>query len=58
MNREEKILLAIERGYTCNPKTGKVYGPYDLANELKAKTPTGYLSFHPRKDNKRYNIKQ
>jgi hypothetical protein len=26
MNREEKILLAIEKGYTCNPETGEVFG--------------------------------
>jgi hypothetical protein len=26
MTREEKIKLAIEKGYTCDPETGKVYG--------------------------------
>lgn len=26
MTREEKILLAIEKGYTCNPETGEVFG--------------------------------
>jgi hypothetical protein len=26
MNREEKILMAIEKGYTCNPETGEVFG--------------------------------
>jgi hypothetical protein len=26
MNREEKILMAIDKGYTCNPETGEVFG--------------------------------
>jgi hypothetical protein len=26
MNREEKILMAIDKGITCNPETGEVFG--------------------------------
>ena len=55
MNRENKIKLAIERGYTCNPLSGKVYG--FRGNELTTKSTQGYLFFAPKKDNKRYMIK-
>jgi len=27
MTREEKIKLAIEKGYSCDPKTGDIFGP-------------------------------
>jgi hypothetical protein len=26
MKREDRMLLAIEKGYTCNPETGEVFG--------------------------------
>ena len=41
MTREDKILLAIEKGYTCDPTTGKVYGV--RGNEIKAKRKDGYI---------------
>jgi len=41
MNREEKIKLAIEKGITCDPTTGKVYGV--RGNELTAKSGKGYI---------------
>ncbi len=40
MTREEKIRLAIKKGITCDPTTGKVYSPYK--KELKAKSSQGY----------------
>jgi hypothetical protein len=40
MTREEKILLAIEKGFTCNPKTGEIFGI--SGNELKSVSVQGY----------------
>jgi hypothetical protein len=41
MTREEKILMAIERGYTCNTKTGEVFGV--KGELLKCKCSGGYI---------------
>jgi hypothetical protein len=51
MTREEKILLAIEKGITCDPITGKVYGV--RGKEIKAKVE-GYTIF--RISNKEVNF--
>jgi hypothetical protein len=40
MTTIERIKIAIERGYTCNPETGKVYGV--RGDEVKTKL-LGYL---------------
>jgi hypothetical protein len=47
MTRLEKIELAIEKGYTCDPITGKVYGV--RGKEIKGKCK-GYIIIHLRKD--------
>lgn len=50
MNRLEKIILAIEKGITCNPNTGEVFGL--KGKVLKSKTNTGYYRiqfFHEKK---------
>ncbi len=41
MTREEKILLAIEKGITCNPDTGQIFGI--RGKEIKTKA-LGYTS--------------
>jgi hypothetical protein len=41
MNREEKIKLAIEKGYTYNPETGIVYTPKN--KKVSAKHTQGYI---------------
>jgi hypothetical protein len=54
MTREEKILLVIEKGYTCDPVSGKVYGVY--GKEITAKTPKGYMYISIVKDKKHYHL--
>ena len=54
MIREERIRLAIERGYTCNPSTGEVFGMKGL---IKSKTKT-YPSITIVVENSRYTIYQ
>ena len=51
MTREEKILMAIDKGYTCNPETGEVFGKKGevLKNKLN-----GYIHIGIRDDNKKY----
>jgi hypothetical protein len=51
MTREEKILMAIDKGYTCNPETGEVFGIKGgvLKNKLN-----GYIHIGIRDDNKKY----
>jgi hypothetical protein len=53
MNRKEKILLAIEKGYTCDPVSGKVYGIY--GREVKRHS-NGYIIISILEDKKQYNI--
>ena len=50
MNREDKIKMAIEKGITCDPITGKVYGV--TGKELSAKL-NGYTMIVMKEDNKR-----
>jgi hypothetical protein len=54
MTREEKILLAIEKGVTCDPITGKVYGV--RGKELITKHTAGYISFSITKNKKQYYL--
>ena len=42
MTREERIKLAIEKGFTCNPETGEVFGI--RGNVVKSKR-RGYIRF-------------
>lgn len=44
MTREEKILIAIKKGYVYNPKTGDITSP--LGNLVKNRHPKGYLRIH------------
>lgn len=53
MTREEKILLAIERGMTCNPETGEVFG---VRGRKITKNINGYIVLSIAKYNKRYTI--
>ena len=46
--------LAIEKGYTYNPTTGKVYGI--KGREIKGKTSDGYIMFSFKVDGKQYSI--
>ena len=41
MTREEKCLLAIEKEYTYNPETGKIYSRF--GREITSKFNTGYI---------------
>jgi hypothetical protein len=41
MTREEKCKLAIEKGYTYNPETGKIYGVQ--GKEIKRNNGKGYI---------------
>ena len=53
MNKEQKILLAIDKGITCNPDTGEIFGV--RGNVITNKHTNGYIriGFF---DNKLYNI--
>ena len=55
MTKEEKIKLAIEKGYTCNPKTGVVYGMN--GKELIRVSTQGYNEFRVYNGKKPYIIK-
>lgn len=54
MTREEKCLLAIEKGYTYNPETGEVFSRFGRL--IKSKS-YGYILLIFQKNNKRYNLK-
>ena len=54
MLRIDKIKLAIEKGYTYNPETGKIYGV--RGKEIIAKTVSGYLKICLRFNNKNYDL--
>ncbi len=54
MTREEKCRLAIEKGYTYNPETGKMYGP--RREEIIGKIKSGYIQIKLWIDNKKYNL--
>lgn len=55
MSREEKMLLAIKKGITCNPKTGQIFGIRgDVINSI-CSHGYGRVNFIYRQ--KQYNIK-
>jgi hypothetical protein len=54
MTREEKIKLAIEKGFTYDEMTGKIYGV--RGNEITCKL-NGYINLFICLDNKKYNLK-
>ena len=56
MTREEKCLLAIEKGYIYNPETGSVIGPHGRL--LSSTNYSGYLMISLTLDNKTYNLRQ
>lgn len=53
MTREEKIKLAIEKGITCNPETGQVFGVRgkEMINKLN-----GYICIGIQHNNNQYKI--
>lgn len=53
MNREERYKLAIEKGYTYNSETGKIFGIY--GKEIIAKS-LGYIKIQIKSNNKLYNL--
>jgi len=55
MTRLERIQIAIEKGITCNPETGEVFGV--KGGVLKRIGPTGYYIASFRYDKKLYQIK-
>lgn len=54
MTREEKCQLAIEKGYTYNPETGKIYGI--RGNEITTKHSYGYSMIHFMYNKKQYQL--
>jgi len=44
MTREEKIKIAIDKGITCDPATGKVYGI--RGKEMKSISSPGYVAIN------------
>jgi hypothetical protein len=56
MKREEKILMAIDKGYTCNPITGKVNGI--KGKLITSKSSNGYINIGIYDDEKKkYHIR-
>lgn len=56
MTREEKIKMAIEKGYTCNPETGEVFGV--KGGVIKNENIKGYRQFSYFYKSKKYNLYQ
>jgi hypothetical protein len=56
MTRQEKIQLCIEKGYTCDVETGKVYGV--KKNEIISKNNNGYKIVAIYKDKTYYHLQQ
>lgn len=54
MTREERCLLAIEKGYTYNPETGKVYSKFN--REITKHTNMGYIILQLKLNNKAYGL--
>ena len=52
MTKEEKIKCAIEKGFTCDPLTGKVYGV--RGKEILSKDSYGYIPMSMQIENKKY----
>ena len=56
MNREEKILMAIDKGITCNPETGEVFGVKGNINKPHKGKPYNSIVFTYNK--KSYSISE
>ena len=56
MTRQEKIQMFIDKGYTCDVNSGKVYGVY--GRELISKQGNGYLEIGLKSDKKNYHLLQ
>lgn len=54
MNREERIKFAIDKGITCDPNTGKIYGIF--GKEITNKMKLGYIQIQVYDKEKRYMI--
>ena len=54
INKKTQIQIAINKGYTCNPETGEVFGA--RGNRLNQITKGGYKTFKVQHDNKSYRI--
>jgi hypothetical protein len=54
MTREEKCLLAIEKGFTYNPETGDVFG---IKGNLITGKNNGYITFSLYVNNKYYYLR-
>lgn len=54
MTREDKIKLAIDKGYTCDPTTGQVFGVYK--KEIKTIMPIGYMQLQILDEGKRFSL--
>lgn len=55
MTREEKCQMAIEKGFTYNPQTGKIYGI--RGKEITNKLNKGYIRFQFNHIDKIYRLK-
>ena len=55
MTREEKCLIAIEKGYIYNQETGIVTGP--SGKDITRKHKEGYIHFSVRYDKKYFNLR-
>lgn len=55
MTREDKIQLAIKKGITYDPETGKVYGV--KGNEITSKHTDGYIVINLTLDKKQYQLR-
>jgi hypothetical protein len=53
MTREEKIKVAIKKGFTCNPDTGDIFG---IKGGLVKSITNGYIVFGFIHDKKLYNL--
>lgn len=54
MTREEKCLLAIEKGFTYNPETGKIYGI--RGKQVLKKHIDGYIQISFKLNKKKYYL--
>jgi hypothetical protein len=54
MTREERIKLAIEKGYTYDEVSGKIYGV--RGSEIKSKSTQGYINILIYFDKKNYSL--
>jgi hypothetical protein len=55
MDRIEKLKLAIEKGYTCNPETGEVFNKF--GKQMLRKDRCGYYAISLSHNKKRYELR-